>query len=496
MSPTRGKYDELLNLAAMVCDDQADEAAVVRLDELLTDDAAARQVYLRYVDVHMDLGRRMAPAVMPMSRPQSAGFSMPSRLLLAAAAVVTLALTAWFVMSVSFSPSQTVIQQAQGQGVAVLTDADNARWAESPAATALGTDLPTGVLKLDAGTAQIMFKSGAVVDLVGPAELRLDGVNQAHLSHGALRAYVPQQARGFTVNTDQGLQLVDLGTEFILWTDGAERCKMQVLSGQVMVFETAGAQERFNKVINAHQGAERTTAGRMILHEQVNAAFLEPWARLGMVAARGTVLGVGTQALIGGDSTDPENDGDPDRDINYNAVFFGNDEANFGEGEAAFNVFDNQLGAGNQKWCCGSGDRLRTTGMIVGARFDHPGVLRQFTVASSNDSPHRDPTHWKIQGSADGETWVDIFEQKADQPLWTDRNQVISFEAGVDYAMQPESYRWYRYIALQTAGRSLDEKIGEHALGEIELFVDFDTAANAAPHNLQMQTAAKTRQTE
>lgn len=63
------------------------------------------------------------------------------------------------------------------------------------------------------------------------------------------------------------------------------------------------------------------------------------------------VLGTGTGALLGGDLTDPEDDGQPDANEGYNATFTSSEEPGFGGGENAFNVFDNQLGPGNAKWC-------------------------------------------------------------------------------------------------------------------------------------------------
>ena len=69
------------------------------------------------------------------------------------------------------------------------------------------------------------------------------------------------------------------------------------------------------------------------------------------------VLGTGTESLLGGDLTDPEDDGDPESDSGYNAIFSANDEPGFGGGEFAFNVFDNRLGPSNDKWCCGLGGR-------------------------------------------------------------------------------------------------------------------------------------------
>ena len=63
------------------------------------------------------------------------------------------------------------------------------------------------------------------------------------------------------------------------------------------------------------------------------------------------VLGTGTGSLIGGDLTDPEDDGNPEANEGYNAKFTSSEEPGFGGGENAFNVFDNQLGGGNAKWC-------------------------------------------------------------------------------------------------------------------------------------------------
>ncbi len=69
------------------------------------------------------------------------------------------------------------------------------------------------------------------------------------------------------------------------------------------------------------------------------------------IAQAEEILGVGTDSLLGGDLTDPEDDGLPDADEGYDAIFTSSEEPGFGGGEFAFNVFDNQLGGGNAKWC-------------------------------------------------------------------------------------------------------------------------------------------------
>src|SRR5690606_32331041 len=67
-------------------------------------------------------------------------------------------------------------------------------------------------------------------------------------------------------------------------------------------------------------------------------------------------LGVGAEALLGGDLTDPEDDGDeaagPD-DPSWNWVSItSSHKPAFNGGESAFNVFDNLVGGGDDKWCC------------------------------------------------------------------------------------------------------------------------------------------------
>ena len=120
------------------------------------------------------------------------------------------------------------------------------------------------------------------------------------------------------------------------------------------------------------------------------------------------VLGTGTESLIGGDLTDPEDDGEPESDSGYNAIFSANEEPGFGGGEFAFNVFDNRLGPSNDKWCCGAGGGIPEEGLHVTAEFEEAYGLTHFTVSSANDVPARDPTVWEIQGSNDGEDFTTI----------------------------------------------------------------------------------------
>jgi hypothetical protein len=181
------------------------------------------------------------------------------------------------------------------------------------------------------------------------------------------------------------------------------------------------------------------------------------------------VLGTGTTALLGNDLTDPENDGveslyAPPADFGgFEATFFSSDEPGFEGAEAAFNVFDNMLGEGNAKWCCGT-----AFPQIVGADFreTQPGKafrLTHFTVSSANDAPERDPVIWQIEGSLDGVCWTTIFSPSdldaavaalggtPGTSIWgTIRYQVIRFEEETDYPAQDTAYSMFRMVTIQT----------------------------------------------
>ncbi len=190
------------------------------------------------------------------------------------------------------------------------------------------------------------------------------------------------------------------------------------------------------------------------------------------------VRGIGQAALGGHDLTDPEDDGDPETNTNYNATFSSSEEPGFGGSEAAFNVFDNRVGnTGNDKWCCGDQNNFPTNPISIDATFAAPIVLRHFTLTSGEDAPERDPLAWQIQGSNDGVNFTTIYARNnLTTSVWTARKQVVEFIAGArgDYAV-PAAYTTIRFIT--TATNSL------YQLSEIEYF-------DTPPESLVVTTTA------
>ncbi len=173
------------------------------------------------------------------------------------------------------------------------------------------------------------------------------------------------------------------------------------------------------------------------------------------------VLGAGTGALLGGDLTDPENDGNDATGTGFNWVSINASSEEAYTGEGAFNIFDNKVGGGDDKWCC---DPPATGApQWVRVKLDKPYVLTHFTLAAGNDAPERDPTRWNIEGSNDGTTWTPVYSWTAGYSPFSQRLEVLRFNGnGADFAT-PQPYQWFRYIAFTVDG-------GLHQINELELF--------------------------
>lgn len=168
--------------------------------------------------------------------------------------------------------------------------------------------------------------------------------------------------------------------------------------------------------------------------------------------------------LVGGDLTDPENDGVDIAGavgLNFNWVsissssesyFSDASSAGTAQNEGAFDVFDNKVGGGEAKWCCSGAPQDLTV------EFAEPVSITNFTMTSGNDTPTRDPINWEIQGSNDGITFTPIYTSTT-AGLWTARNQTLLFS--LETPAPP--YTFIRYSVTLTGDAN-------HQLNEIEYF--------------------------
>ena len=180
-----------------------------------------------------------------------------------------------------------------------------------------------------------------------------------------------------------------------------------------------------------------------------------------------TVLGTGSGALLGNDLTDPEDNGvdSGTNGSNFNWTSINASSQKTFAGEGSYSVFDNNVGSGSAKWCCGNPTQW------IYVQLSQSYVLSHFTITSGNDVAGRDPDIWKIQGSNDGSNWTDIYSysNNGNSPF-SARLQVIKYTGAGDDFATPDSYSYFRYYVTSTVS-------GGHQINELEFFGDADSTA-------------------
>ena len=95
-----------------------------------------------------------------------------------------------------------------------------------------GAALNPGMLEFASGMTELEFYSGARVIVEGPARINLLSPYLVHCFEGKIRARVPGEAQGFTIQTPS-FELVDLGTEFGLDIASSGKARVRVFDGEV-----------------------------------------------------------------------------------------------------------------------------------------------------------------------------------------------------------------------------------------------------------------------
>lgn len=136
--------------------------------------------------------------------------------------------------------------------------------------------LPTGVVELRAGAAQVTLPSGAILNMEAPTRFEIRGENRVFLHEGKLTPFVPATAKGFTVDSPTG-RVVDIGTEFAVSVDPAGRTDVFVISGEVDVNGLEGKDDAplrmtqgFASILESSRPAPRITT-KPILMESFDA---------------------------------------------------------------------------------------------------------------------------------------------------------------------------------------------------------------------------------
>lgn len=278
---------EMRDLIAALREDTITDPQARRLESLLADHEAAREIYLQYANQAAGLrgyatdmsfiddgqGAESGPAAAIMLseallRQRLARQSSPvamqiTRWALAASVLIAVGLgAALWVTTRPASDDQGMAKVPQGAertGVAVLSRAVEAQWASSDKAVHVGDALPAGPVVLNSGLAQIEFFSGATVVVEGPAVLELVSPQRAIVHSGKVRAHVPVPAHGFTLAAAD-MDVVDLGTEFGLDVGDDGQAEVHVFDGEV---ELHGPQSDMPRSLTTGHGLRRDADGAM-----------------------------------------------------------------------------------------------------------------------------------------------------------------------------------------------------------------------------------------
>jgi ferric-dicitrate binding protein FerR (iron transport regulator) len=304
---------EVVRLVSALCDGSIGDEDMDRLDRLLRDDPEAQLFYVRCMDLHLQMDRLLSPAcppaIPPLDPPEPVKAPRPARqrnarttwgrLALGVAAGLVVAVGTYAAVQWPWDqgPGRSVgtlpgladtDREPQAGGMAVVARSVRARWDPGAPPLERGATVAGGMVKLNAGTIQLEFYSGATLIVEGPACLELQATDRVRCLYGKLRAHVPPQAHGFTVLSSTA-ELVDRGTEFGVEVAASGAMAVHVFRGKVELHEPAegpggeiahfpgaGGPACAGREIGAGKGVRVDAAGRQVAIDADARAFLSP----------------------------------------------------------------------------------------------------------------------------------------------------------------------------------------------------------------------------
>ena len=124
--------------------------------------------------------------------------------------------------------------------------------------------LEKGWVHLERGTVRLVFHSGAIVELTGPAKLGLDSPMRSYLEFGAAKVHAPESARDFVVATES-MEVVDLGTRFeVTFDPGSREANVSVIEGLVDLHLGSRGAPRTIRPLSAGYAARVDAVGEIV----------------------------------------------------------------------------------------------------------------------------------------------------------------------------------------------------------------------------------------
>lgn len=237
---------EFDNAVAALCDGAISDGALTELHELLHADTNARDEYLWRVEVHSEL----AAGHLNLSRSASVDeIDDDSESITTLASPVTVK-KRWRTRSTTIVATLLFVALCGGlwgwqnmrltevplEAVATFTDLQGSRWMDPATRVSSGDAVRTGQrIELSAGTALVVFSTGAKLKIVGPTIIEARTNNSVFLTLGEvyLVAETPE-SKGFTVVTPTS-KFVDISTAFSARVSPDGLSRLNVSEGEVDV---------------------------------------------------------------------------------------------------------------------------------------------------------------------------------------------------------------------------------------------------------------------
>ena len=134
--------------------------------------------------------------------------------------------------------------------IAKLKSTSNATWQRQSNYPIEGEWLWTGNYYLKKGYIELSFSNNETVVVEAPSKFSLRSPDSLFLHHGQVYATVPQEAIGFTVDTDNA-KIVDLGTEFGVYSDINGNTDLHVLKGKTQLLARKAESSHNSEIVAA-----------------------------------------------------------------------------------------------------------------------------------------------------------------------------------------------------------------------------------------------------
>ena len=241
---------QLLRLLSQAADGLASDAQHQQIAQALAADAQLRDCYVRFAQTEAALGHsapaRLAAVEFPQPHEPSAELarvaqSSPARIALwtiqsslqgTVARLRAVRIHSWgrYALAASLALA-AFFAVRQWSSCARIVSADDVAWGPS-FHFSVGDSLSRQWIELQSGSAIIGFQSAAMLEVAGPARLRVTGPNSCRLEYGRIVALAPPLAHGFQLAAPD-FTVTDLGTSFRVDAPRTGRSTLQVLEGVV-----------------------------------------------------------------------------------------------------------------------------------------------------------------------------------------------------------------------------------------------------------------------